>query len=76
LGSILKDQGEVDGAIEALQHAVALDATDAGAFNNLGLLLKRKGDVEGAKKAFEKAAEIRKSDEDRKEKSLRAGSPH
>jgi Flp pilus assembly protein TadD len=54
---------------------VALDATDAGTFNNLGLLLKKKGDTEGANVAFAKAAAIRKADEERKEKNLRSGTP-
>lgn len=76
LGSILKDQGDFDGAIDALRRSVTLDNTDAGAFNNLGLLLRRKGDPEGAKQAFSKAAEIRKAEEEQKEKKLRQGTPH
>jgi Flp pilus assembly protein TadD len=55
---------------------VALDNTDAGAFNNLGLLLRRKGDLEGAKQAFDKAAAIRKAEAEQKEKNLRRGTPH
>ena len=69
----LKQQGDVDGAIEALQHSVALDDLNAAAWNNLGLLLRRKGDKAGAEDAFAKAATIRKSEEQEKEKNLEQG---
>ena len=70
---LLKQQDDRDGAIEALQKSVAIDPTDAGAFNTLGLLLKRKGDAAGAQRAFDKAAELRASEARSKEKSLRQG---
>jgi Flp pilus assembly protein TadD len=70
---VLKAQGDVDGAIEALRRSVELDPTDAGAFNTLGLLLKRKGDLEGSKQAFAKAAELRQSENEQKRKHLEQG---
>jgi Flp pilus assembly protein TadD len=73
LGNNLKDQGDVDGAIEALQRSVALDNTNAGAYNSLGLLLRRKGKTDEAKQAFDKAAELRRLQQEKKEKSLRQG---
>ncbi|MDQ2713269.1 MAG: hypothetical protein M3Y24_13745, partial [Acidobacteriota bacterium] len=65
--------GDTDGAIDAMRHSVALDAADAGAFSTLGLLLRRKGDAAGAKQAFDKAAELRASEAQAKERSLRQG---
>jgi Flp pilus assembly protein TadD len=56
-----------------LQRSVAIDPTDAGAFNTLGLLLRKKGDAAGAKQAFDKAAELRANEETAKERSLRRG---
>ena len=69
LGTTLKQQGDVDGAIEALQHSVALDDLNAAAWNNLGLLLRRKGDKAGAEDAFAKAAAIRKQRRRRRRRS-------
>ena len=73
LGTTLKQQGDVDGAIEALRHSVALDDLNAAAWNNLGLLLRRKGDKAAAEEAFAKAAAIRKAEEEEKEKKLQQG---
>jgi Flp pilus assembly protein TadD len=73
LGNNLKDQGDVDGAIEALKQSVALDATNAGAYNSLGLLLRKKGNTEEAKQAFAKAAELRRGEQEKKQKSLQQG---
>ncbi len=70
---VLKDRSDTDGAIQALKRSVELDATDAGAFNTLGLLLKRKGDAEGSKEAFAKAAALRQSEADAKRKHLEQG---
>ena len=72
---MLKDLGQVDGAIDALRRSVALDDKNAGAYNNLGLLLRRKGDAGGAKEAFTKAAEIRQAEADEKAKKLGQGPP-
>lgn len=74
LGTTLKQQGDADGAIEALRRSVALDDLNAAAWNNLGLLLRRKGDTAGSAEAFAKAAEIRKAEEREKEKKLKQGS--
>jgi len=71
LGTTLKQQGDIDGAIDALKRSVALDGLNAAAWNNLGLLLKRKGDSDGATHAFAKAAEIRKSEDTAKQKKLK-----
>ena len=73
LGTTLKQQGDTDGAIEALRRSVALDDQNAAAWNNLGLLLRRKGDQAGAQEAFAKAAAIRKAEEEEKEKKLQQG---
>jgi len=73
LGTTLKQQGDADGAIEALRRSVVLDGLNAAAWNNLGLLLRRKGDTAGAAEAFAKAAEIRKAEEREKEKKLKQG---
>jgi Flp pilus assembly protein TadD len=70
LGTTLQQQGDAKGAIEALRKSVALDALNAGAWNNLGLLLRRDGDTAGSAEAFAKAAEIRKAEEREKEKRL------
>jgi Tfp pilus assembly protein PilF len=48
LGTTLKQQGDVDGAIDALRRSVTLDKQNAAAWNNLGLMLRRKGDTAGA----------------------------
>ena len=73
LGTVLKEQGDADGAIAALRKSVELGDDDAATFNNLGLLLKRKGDADGSKAAFARAVELRQAAEQAKEKSLNAG---
>jgi Flp pilus assembly protein TadD len=73
LGTILQQQGDVDGAIAALTKTVALDGTDDGAYNSLGLLLRKRGDLEGSKAAFAKAAEVRAAKLQAKEQSIREG---
>jgi Flp pilus assembly protein TadD len=73
LGTTLKQQGDVDGAIEALRRSVTLDKQNAAAWNNLGLMLRRKGDATGAQQACAMAAEIRRAEEREKEKRLQQG---
>jgi len=73
LGTVLQQEGDVAGAIEALRRTVALDSANAGAWNSLGLLLRRKGDAEGARAAFAAAAELRQAEAREKEKAIREG---
>jgi tetratricopeptide (TPR) repeat protein len=66
LGLVLKDQGDLAGARDAYERALAIDeavfgpdhpkvATDV---NNLGLVLQDQGDLTGARAAFERALAI------------------
>lgn len=75
LGNTLKQHGDADGAIDALRHSVKLDDQNAAAWNNLALL-RRKGDIAGSDEAFAKAADLRKQEEDKKEKHLQKASAH
>ena len=63
IGGILKDQGDLAGALEYAKRALAIDekvygpehpdvATD---LNNIGSILKAQGDLAGARPHFERA---------------------
>jgi Flp pilus assembly protein TadD len=58
LGIVLKQSGDLDGAIAELKEAIRLDPTTPGPFNTLGQILRQKGDVEGSKEAFATGARL------------------
>jgi tetratricopeptide (TPR) repeat protein/tRNA A-37 threonylcarbamoyl transferase component Bud32 len=55
LGTVLKDKGDLDGAIAQFKQALALDPKCAPGHNNLGTVLKDKGDLDGAIAQFKQA---------------------
>lgn len=59
LGSLLVDAGDIDGAIEAFEHAVVLDPESADAHSNLGYLLFRdRAQYERGGRHIERALEL------------------
>jgi tetratricopeptide (TPR) repeat protein len=66
LGSLLKDQGDLQGAKAYFERALKInlkaygpeDAKAAVSLNSLGIILKDLGDLEGAQMEFERALEI------------------
>jgi superkiller protein 3 len=57
LGLALQKQGQIDPAIDALKHAVALSPKYADAYNNLGVVYQIKGDLAQATASYRKALE-------------------
>jgi tetratricopeptide (TPR) repeat protein len=57
LGLVAQKQGQLDVALSALKHAVALNPKFADAYNNLGVVYQMKGDIEQAKICYGKALE-------------------
>jgi tetratricopeptide (TPR) repeat protein len=58
LGEALEVSGDVDGAIQAFQGALALDPDLAGAHEGLGRTLAQRGDYAGAARSFTRALEL------------------
>lgn len=58
IGRLLEDLGEEDDALESFDTAVALDRTNAVAWNNFGVLLRKKGFTKEAEKAFRIAISV------------------
>lgn len=56
------DEGEVEEAIDLNRRAIALDATLAGAWNNLGVLLMQQQNYRDAIEAFSRAADLLPAD--------------
>lgn len=54
-GIALADSGDLRGAAETFQRALAIDHTNATAYQNLGVVALRAGDVEGARAYLAKA---------------------
>src|ERR1700688_3854187 len=55
----LYNAGDLTGAVREMRRAVALDASDAEAWNDLGVLERKSGDTEAAVQSFSKALEHR-----------------
>jgi len=51
LGNARRAMGDIDGAIEALKRAAALDPNNAITLANLGAMLAERGDISGAREA-------------------------
>jgi tetratricopeptide (TPR) repeat protein len=58
IGVVRASAGNLDGGIEAFQHAGALDPRNAIARQNIGLTRLRQGDPSGALSAFEAASAL------------------
>ena len=58
LGSLLFEDGDVDGAIARYEDAVAADADYAVAYHNLGVAYKRAGRVDDAVRAMRRAMRL------------------
>jgi Flp pilus assembly protein TadD len=69
----LKQSGDLEGAMAALNEAIHLDPTTPGPFNTLGQILKIKGDQEGSERAFAAGAQLRKDREGELSKALEQG---
>ena len=54
-GIALADSGDLRGAAEAFQRVLAIDQTNATAYQNLGVVALRAGDVEGARAQLARA---------------------
>lgn len=59
LGNVLRDAGELDGAIDAYRQAIALKRDYAEAHNNLGNALRESGDAQAALQSCAQAIELR-----------------
>jgi Tfp pilus assembly protein PilF len=55
LALVEQKQGQIDDAIEALKHAVALNPKYADAYNNLGVVYEQKGSLDLAIASYRKA---------------------
>src|SRR5450432_2084718 len=51
--------GDLTGAVREMRQAVALDASDADAWNDLGVLERKNGDTKAAVQSFSEALERR-----------------
>ena len=59
MGSLLAEEGNINGAIAAYRTAIRLQPDDAIADSNLGVALAAKGDLEGAIAAYRTAIRLR-----------------
>ena len=59
MGSVLKEQGKLEEAIEAYNKALAIKPDYAEAYNNMGIALKEQGKLEEAIEAYNKALAIK-----------------
>ena len=60
LGTVLQQQGNLDGAIAAFQRALKYAPNAAEIHNTLGSALSRKGNKEAARLEFQEAARLNK----------------
>jgi tetratricopeptide (TPR) repeat protein len=58
LANLLRERGDLDGAIELYQQALAYRPGDARVHNNLGAALDLRGDAEAALRHFRRACEL------------------
>ena len=63
LGTVLKQSGKPDEAIDSLKEAIRLNPATPGPFTLLGQILRAKGDTAGSRQAFAEAAHIKKHKE-------------
>jgi len=71
LGTALKQQGDLDGAIVALKEAARLNPNDPGPFNTLGQALRQAGDLTGSQAAFAEGARVKARKEAEQAETLR-----
>lgn len=57
-GEYLVEDGDLDGAIEAFEHAIEVDGDYAEAWIGLGQVRQSQGQLDAAAEAFERAAEV------------------
>ena len=62
LGSLLKDQGHIEEAMEHYRKVVQIDPNDCDALDSLGIALATRGQFEEAIKNFRKAIQIKPND--------------
>ncbi|HXT19373.1 MAG TPA: tetratricopeptide repeat protein, partial [Thermoanaerobaculia bacterium] len=62
LGLLYYEKDFLEDSRRYLEQAVALDATSARTWNNLGLALRKSGDAAGAERAFRKAMDLAPED--------------
>ncbi len=63
LGTALKQAGDLDGAMAALQEALKLNPDTPGPYNTMAQILRVRGDLEGSRKAFAEGARVKKQKE-------------
>jgi serine/threonine protein kinase/Flp pilus assembly protein TadD len=61
LGNVLRDKGDVDGAMACYKEALRLKKDYADAHCNLGIALEKKGDLDGAIHAYQVALRLKKN---------------
>jgi cytochrome c-type biogenesis protein CcmH/NrfG len=71
LGTALKQQGNLGGALKSLREAARLLPDDPGPLNMVGQILRIQGDLEGSKQAFAEAARIKQKKEAEQSETLR-----
>jgi cytochrome c-type biogenesis protein CcmH/NrfG len=71
LGTALKQNGDLDGALKALREAARLLPDDPGPFNMIGQILRIQGDLDGSRQAYAEGARIKQKKEAEQAESLR-----
>ncbi len=73
LGIVLKQSGDLDGAIPELKEAIRLDPSTPGPYNTLGQILRIKGDKQGSEEAFATGARLKREKESQLANTLDQG---
>ncbi len=73
LGIVLKQTGDLDGALPELHDSIRLDPSTPGPFNTRGQILRIKGDQQGNAEAFAKGAWLKREKEGQLANTLEQG---
>jgi Flp pilus assembly protein TadD len=73
LGILLKETGDLDGAVPELKEAIRLDPTTPGPYNTLGQILRIKGDKVASEEMFATGARLKREKESMLSSTLEQG---